>query len=209
MAKTKRKTQTTKSEPKEKPKRGAKPVLPSSLRKRGNPKPKTAFKPGVEHANPTGPAKGQVVAYDREEMEARKLDKTMVNRYISQNLMATEQELEAKLKDPSISMFEKSIMRIIIATYIGADQYRMDFLLNRLIGTVTQKIQAEKPNPFEGMSDEDLIRRKQELTVINRITLSHIERERGYIPMEKDITNVAESSIAHQPTDTTGTPKAD
>lgn len=208
MAQQKRKTQKSskptkaKSEPK---KRGPKPGLPTSLKKRGNPNPLNQFQAGVEHKNKTGAEKGQVVQFDREELEARKLDKLMVARYISQNLMAPEAELEQRLKDPRTSIFEKAIIKIMMTSYYAADQYRMDFLLDRLIGKVKAEVEFTKPKTrFDDMTDDELMREKARLMSMNRVTLNHIETEKGFKPIEgteRVVSDGEQPAVAQSETD--------
>lgn len=155
--------------------------LSSSKYKTGNPKPKR---------NPRAKENLKIIKnapnYDSDELSVRKLDKRMVSRYISLNFALSYEELQAKLKTP-ISVFERGIISIMMKTADMADQYRMDFLLDRLIGKVKNEIDLTTNSKFDTMTDEQLIEEKQRLDEINRVRLKHLEEEQGIIDVTPQV----------------------
>lgn len=108
----------------------------------------TRFKPG----NPGGP--GRPIVPD-DIKEARKLTSTEVERILTQLLSMSPSELVQIKQNPKSTMLELMIHSIVVNAVNKGDQQRLDFLLQRVIGKVKEKIEMEI-NPFEGKSEAEL-----------------------------------------------------
>jgi hypothetical protein len=100
------------------------------------------FKPGNK-ANPHG--RPQVPP---EVKEARKLNQSQMELIFNKLIHMTEVELKAHWTNPQTPKFEKIVCKILNEAEIRGDHYRLDFVLNRLIGKVTEKVLHELPKPF-------------------------------------------------------------
>jgi len=105
------------------------------------------------------------------------IDRNVVQRFISANFNRTIKELELILKKGEVHALEAITISVIIRAYYSADVARFEFLLDRLIGRVKQSVDLNvNVNPYANMSDEELLKKKQELMERNRATLSWIEK---------------------------------
>lgn len=156
--------------------------LPNKLKKRGNPNPPNNRKKPSEINRRAKPSKFQAHPTDsrhKNERIVNLLDRVMVARYISQNLTSTTREIEKKIEDAKkgvgdTSVFEHAICQIMLDSALQGDQYKMDFLLDRLIGKVKQEVSLTK-GPYSEMSDEELLALKNDLTESNRAIIKRIE----------------------------------
>lgn len=89
--------------------------------------------------------------------EARKFNKLEVERVLDKFLGLTRDELFIRLRDPQTAMLERIVGRIILKASKGGDHFRLDFLLNRLIGKVKEAVEHSGK-----VTLEDLITRSRE-----------------------------------------------
>lgn len=75
-------------------------------------------------------------------------------------------ELETYVKTKQGTAFEYTVARILAMAAIKGDPIRLDFLLNRLIGKVADKIDVTVKNPFMTMSYEEKLKKAKELVEI-------------------------------------------
>ena|SRR5712675_2297773 len=73
-------------------------------------------------------------------------------------------ELETYVKNKQGTAFEYTVARILAMAAVKGDPIRLDFLLNRLIGKVADKIDVTVKNPFQQMSLEEKIAKAKEVT---------------------------------------------
>jgi len=109
---------------------------------------------------------------------ARSADKLELERIIRKYLnmppgeMKRVVEFEINNPDTEINNLEIMIAKMIVEIINKADQFKLEFLLNRLIGPVKHKIEAEILNPLMGLINktpphlldneiDDLIERKR------------------------------------------------
>jgi hypothetical protein len=157
------------------------PQLPRSTNKRLqnlNKAPKKKLKQGPRN----------VPLNDSDERAANKLSPIMVQRYVQQLFMLTPDELKERVRIGGISVFEVAIINMLLTAAISADQYRLDFLFNRSIGKVPDKIDVTTQNKYASWTDEQLLKEKKRLDAINRVRLSHVEDELGIerLPVSTD-----------------------
>jgi hypothetical protein len=112
--------------------------------------------------NPSGrpPLPGDVKA-------ARHLNQIELERILNELLYAIEAgELDSVLHDPKRKPIEHLIARIVLEGIERGDAIRLDYLLNRIVGKVQDKIKIELPKPtvvqysdgsslFMGMEEKD------------------------------------------------------
>ncbi len=101
------------------------------------------FKPG----NTTGKLGGRPpIPEDLKEISLISTDtvKRLIARYVEMN----KAQLQQAAQDPSTPMLEMMIASVIVKATKDGDYSRIDFLLNRLIGKVTEKMEVKLPTPF-------------------------------------------------------------
>lgn len=79
---------------------------------------------------------------------ARKLTKVEFERLVNKFIWLDAAGLKAAAEDAECTAFERMVGAIIVKAIEGGDSQRLEFLLNRLIGKVTEKLQVELPKPF-------------------------------------------------------------
>lgn len=100
------------------------------------------FKPG-QSGNPGGKAK-----LPEDIREARKLNQIELERVINKYLYLGHEDFEAEIKRPGVPMLELMLASIVKAAAQKGDQLRLDFILNRVIGKVKERIEVEAQKPF-------------------------------------------------------------
>lgn len=80
--------------------------------------------------------------------EVRTLKKDEAERLIVMLMSHTVEELREIQKDPKTPAMHVVIANIIIAASLSGDNQRMEFLFNRTIGRVLEKIEHTIPTPF-------------------------------------------------------------
>ncbi len=79
---------------------------------------------------------------------ARKLTQVELERCINKYMNLSHGELLAELENPATTMLEKMIASIVDQSVSKGDQLRLDFILNRVIGKVQERIEVTTPTPF-------------------------------------------------------------
>lgn len=80
--------------------------------------------------------------------EARKVNQTELERTINRLIWMTPTELAACLDTPSTPMFDRFVGNIIKLGEEAGDERRMEFILQRIIGKVQDRIEVKTPLPF-------------------------------------------------------------
>lgn len=106
-----------------------------------------------------------------EQKEVTLLSREMVTRFISQYVGFSRADLTRRLKAPDTPMLECIIIQIILKSEKNADQWRLEFLLNRTVGKVKDELEVTNPDPYAGLTDAELIARRQALAEKNLETL--------------------------------------
>ncbi len=103
------------------------------------------FSPG-ESGNPNGRP-----ALPEDLNDARRLNKSELERILNESIHLTAEELGARIKAPTTTSLELIVLKIIAAAVNRGDERRLGFLLDRLVGPVPKKVQlggdAENPSP--------------------------------------------------------------
>ncbi len=100
------------------------------------------FKKG-EITNPKGrPKTPDDIAF------AKELNKAFVEVKIGELLRKSINELEVLLRDKDKESIDHFIGRIIINGIVTGDHRRLNFLFDRIIGKVTEKVDVQLPAPF-------------------------------------------------------------
>lgn len=100
------------------------------------------FKPG-QSGNPNGRPK-----LPTDVKEARKLNKSAIEILLNKYLYMPFQELKSTIESQTLSAADMFIATVIYKGITKGDHYRLDFLLNRLIGKVTEKMEVQMPTPM-------------------------------------------------------------
>lgn len=87
---------------------------------------------------------------------AQKLSREFVQLRLTHFLRLPLDELQDVLKDKKRESVDHFIARIIVMGIIKGDHIRLNFMFDRLIGKVTEKVEISKPEPFiiEGVNGE-------------------------------------------------------
>lgn len=100
------------------------------------------FKPG-KSGNPNGsPGLPQLLK------DARKLNQVALERVVNQLLHCEENEIDALLAKKDASVFEKIVASILKAAILDADQHKMEWVLQRMLGKVKDQIEVQIAKPF-------------------------------------------------------------
>ena len=94
------------------------------------------FKPG-QSGNPSGRP-----GLPAEVKEAKKLNRVEVEAAIAKYVRATKQEIEAVHMNPLSTAADQVICSVLLKAIEHGDEKRLDFILNRTIGKVPDKLDA-------------------------------------------------------------------
>jgi len=100
------------------------------------------FKPG-QSGNPGGKAK-----VPEDILKARKLNQLELERIVNQYLWLSAAELKARVQDPATPTMELMVASVIAEAVKKGDQQRLEFILCRMIGKVTERLEVDIPVPF-------------------------------------------------------------
>ena len=103
--------------------------------------PPHAFKPGVS-GNPSGRPKVL-----KDIAEARKQNSNSVARILNRFMNMDFDELKKLMQDPATQTLELMIGRVIVESIKTGDQTRLNFILDRMIGKVVDKMEIKVPKP--------------------------------------------------------------
>lgn len=124
-------------------------------------KTKTSFKKGNKaaqgHSN-----KGLTSPGRKEVKQLRKIDNILVVSYLTVNSHKNQTELRDHIKDPNISSLERAIATTIHHASNGSLDC-LNFVLDRLIGRVTNKLEVTRPDPYADKTIEELEQIKLQL----------------------------------------------
>lgn len=99
------------------------------------------WKPG-QTGNPSGRPK-----YPADVKEARVMNLAEASRILNKYAYSTVEEIKAAALDPQTPAIEMMILKVIVECTKTGDHHRLNFLFDRLIGKVTEKIKVELPTP--------------------------------------------------------------
>lgn len=143
-------------------------------------KTRTSFAKGNRAANGKRNRAG-TPSWDRQELAAISIDKSMIKRYLNLNFHLTIAELRAKKRSGRCSALEATIIEILIKACENGDHFKLDFLLDRLVGKVPQKVETETVDPYADKTLEELTAMKNALLASNELTLRNLERENAQL----------------------------
>jgi len=103
--------------------------------------PKHAFKPG-KSGNPSGRPK-----LPNDVLEARKQNTTSVARILNNFMNMDMDSLKSIMNNKETPALEMMIGRIVIEAIKSGDQTRLNFILDRSIGKVIDKMEIKTPKP--------------------------------------------------------------
>jgi len=168
---------------------------------------KKGYKP-AEAARPaeyTGEALAQAAVIaanvkfmDVSNREVKKIDAAMLTRYITLNSHLSENELKERLKDPTISIFEKRIIKSLL----GKDSaLSFQYMVERLVGKIADRHVHEVADKYANKTTEELMEEKRRLEAEVRIETDYTEIRRGIRTLEpvKEAEIVEASTDASEP----------
>lgn len=130
----------------------------------------------------TGLAKKNVVRRDlpQELIDKRitnLLTKEHVSRVISCYALSTLAEVTKAANDPKLAMIERIVCKIILKAYKNEDIFRLEFILQRCIGKVVDKVEVTKPTEYSHLTMEELRTKHAEYAAKNLEAIREIERK--------------------------------
>jgi hypothetical protein len=132
--------------------------------------------------------------YDKDTLIAKKIDKITMVQYLTLNSHLTPQELKEKLKNERVSSLERIVIRMILNGVVLGSIDTLNFIFDRLVGKVTNKIEVSKPDELEEKSLEELIEMKKQLSITNARTLEFMQAtNERVIQQEKDVTKTIQN----------------
>ena len=153
----------------------------------------TSFTKGNKKSVGNNATRGKAM-YDREELIARKIDNRTITRYLTLNSHLTPRELLDRLREEDVSTLEAMIIKAMLKGYRTGDVNQLNFFFERLVGKVPNQIKHSVDNPYDGMSDEELLAEKRRVTEINRKTMRLIEQTNPRRIEEESIARAIEES---------------
>lgn len=87
--------------------------------------------------NPGGPGRPKV---SPEFAAVRVMNQERLAQILNALTYCTHAELKEKAKDPSATVFELAVAKVIEQAFIKGDQARLSFLLDRLVGKVKEQV---------------------------------------------------------------------
>lgn len=88
--------------------------------------------------NPGGPGRPVM---SPEQREMRKLTRTQINDILNRYFWATPTEIELAKEDPALSIGERGVISILKLAVETGDQSRIEWIFQRLVGKVPDKIE--------------------------------------------------------------------
>jgi len=76
-----------------------------------------------------------------------RLKKEEVEAVLARFAHMSRAEIRAKMEDPKTTMLEMMVGSVVLKAYKHGDQNRLNFLLDRTIGRVKEKIEVTLPEP--------------------------------------------------------------
>lgn len=98
-----------------------------------------------EIRNPEG--RGGPTPLPPEEREALKMTKTQILEIIGRLMTLRQPDVIALLKNENTPMFHRAVASIILSMVDNACEKKLDFVLNRLIGKVTDRVEVDQKRP--------------------------------------------------------------
>lgn len=93
-----------------------------------------------QKGNPGGPGKPKT---SPEVKELRQLDRSDLEKVVRETLQMTEKQMQARLKDPEITVKEKLAIRIALKGVAKGDQSVMGFLSDFIFGAPAKRIEVK------------------------------------------------------------------
>lgn len=84
----------------------------------------------------------------------RRLTRTKLEEVLHKHLHKSKEELMAVLKDPATIALELMVVSVLVKAINNGDQVRLQFLLDRLIGKVPEKVEMKTHD----VTDEEKIK---------------------------------------------------
>jgi hypothetical protein len=79
--------------------------------------------------------------------QARKLTTLQLITTFNKLIYMTDTDLKAHYQDSKTPVFERIVCKVLHLAEMKGDHYRLDFVLDRLIGKVTDKVEVKVPTP--------------------------------------------------------------
>lgn len=119
---------------------------------------------------------------DMESLANKRIDASLVARYITANSHLSEPQLRERLKDSTISIFEKRIIKSLL----GEDSaLSFQYMVERLAGKIVERHVHEVANKYSDMTTEELLAEKRRLEEQHRVNIDYAELERGMRVLEE------------------------
>jgi hypothetical protein len=79
---------------------------------------------------------------------ARKLGQIELERLVNRHLFSSIETLKGIAGDTATTGIEAMVANIVLQAVAKGDQQRLDFILNRIIGKVQDRVEVTTPKPF-------------------------------------------------------------
>lgn len=116
-----------------------------------NPKPKISFRKGDPRASAAGKKSSRALPPDLK--EARALFARDFENIIYKYMNSSKDELLTHMKDPKTPAKDLVVLSILHKAITSGDQQRLDFMLNRTVGKVVDKVETVDKTDENRISD--------------------------------------------------------
>lgn len=143
---------------------------------------KTQFKKGQGSANPFGRP-----LLPKELKEAKKLNRAGMELAFNLHISSTQEALEEFVKDKSNKVLDLIIASMLLKAIKEGDHYRLNFLLDRLIGKVKDEVEVigAKPTIIQLLNNKGQIILGSENDENHSRDLEQFSDERGLLNVNK------------------------
>lgn len=131
------------------------------------------------------------------------ITREFIGRVISNYSLSTMAEVTKASNNPKATMIERIVCKIILKAHKNEDIFRLEFLLQRSIGKVTDKLEITEKNDFSKMTMDELKAKHEQVSARNLKVIKKIEEKEVQMKtIELDMKDYKYNEIDGEDTET-------